>query len=173
MHDFFELVDRCTAFTLNALDQAQQKAIDGLSEDAATTQVKALQSVTLQRAIIAVGMFSMFDAILQDRLGCKDGFKEAGRLLAKLGHLTLAERFADMQLAVNLLKHGEGRSYDALLKKAGSLPFVVMPEEEHFFCEGDVGEVATLVFADNNFVMMCADLIREVTFALRHGGCRI
>jgi hypothetical protein len=40
---------------------------------------------------------------------------------AGAGELALKERFSEFQLAVNVLKHGRGRSYDALVAKAGSL----------------------------------------------------
>jgi hypothetical protein len=145
MHAFSELVQHSTAFTLNALGSAQQRLIEELQSSAATPLIKALQMVQLQRAISAVGMFSMFDAILQEELQCADGFRKAGELLEAAGEMALAERFGDLQLAVNVLKHGRGRSYDALVQKAGSLPFRVKLPNEAFFCEGDVAEVSTLI----------------------------
>ena len=45
MHEFHELVQRSTAFSLNALDEAQQRTIDALQTSAATTLVKTLQMV--------------------------------------------------------------------------------------------------------------------------------
>lgn len=56
----------------------------------------------------------MFDAILQEELQCADGFRKAGELLKAAGETVLKERFDDIQLAVNVLKHGRGRSYDDL-----------------------------------------------------------
>ena len=78
MHSFVELVDRGAAFTLDALKQANEKALDGLQTSAATPSVKTLQMVKLQKAISAVGMFSIFEAILQDALKCADGFSRGG-----------------------------------------------------------------------------------------------
>ena len=117
MHEFNELVQRSTAFSLSALDEAQQRTVDALQTSAATTLVKTLQMVQLQKAISAVGMFSMFDAILQNQLQCKDGFKEAGKLLESQGEIELKENFSNLQLAVNVLKHGKGRSYNDLVEK--------------------------------------------------------
>jgi len=85
--------------------------------------VKALQMVRLQKAISAVGIFSLFEAMLQDGLACSDGFREAGEILERDGAMELKERFVDVQLAINVLKHGRGRSYDALVAKADRLPF--------------------------------------------------
>jgi hypothetical protein len=136
MHDFNELVQRSTGFSLSALNEAQQRTVDQLQISAATTLVKTLQMAQLQKAIIAVGMFSMFDAILQNQLQCRDGFKKAGEILESQGKMVLKEKFSDLQLAVNVLKHGKGRSYEDLVKKAATLPFRVKLPVDDFFMKG-------------------------------------
>jgi hypothetical protein len=170
MHNFTNLVDRCAAFTLGALGAAQEKTIDALNDSGATTFVKALQMVQLQKAISAVGMFSIFEAMLQDELGCDDGFSEAMSVLNHQGDGNLRERFHDLQLAINVLKHGRGRSYDTLIAKAPALSFRVKLPGEELFCEGDVAEVATLVEVDDTFVLQCAEVIQEVSVAMRKAG---
>lgn len=166
MHSFSELVQHSAEFSLDALGKAQQEVIDALQSSAATPLVRALQMVQLQKAISAVGMFSMFDAILQDDLQCTDGFRSAGELLEARGEQALKEQFQNLQLAINVLKHGRGRSYDALVGKAGDLPFRVKLPDEAFFNEGDVSEVATLVEADDAFVMLCAQVIHNVSLVV-------
>jgi len=89
VHSFAELVDHCNAFTLDALRQANERALDGLQTSAATPLVKALQMVQLQKAISAVGMFSLFEAMLQDGLECSDGFREAVEILEHEGETAL------------------------------------------------------------------------------------
>lgn len=163
MHSFAELVDHCTAFTLEALRQANGRVLDGLQTSAATPLVKALQMVQLQKAILAVGMFSLFEAMLQDGLECSDGFREAGEILDREGEMVLKERFVDLQLAINVLKHGRGRSYDALIAKADRLPFRIKRPGEAFFFEGDVSEIATLIEVDDAFVLNCLEVIRQVS----------
>jgi len=163
MHSFAELVDYCTAFTLNALTQANERVIEALQTSAATPLVKALQMVQFQKAISAVGMFSIFEAMLQDGLEGKDGFREAHNILDDAGETALKERFVDLQLAINALKHGRGRSYDAVVEKADRLPFRVKQPGEAFFFEGDVSEVATLIEVDDAFVLSCAEVIRQVS----------
>ncbi len=170
MHAFSELVQQSTAFTLSAIESAQKRVIEKLQTSAATPLVKALQMVQLQRAISAVGMFSMFDAILQDELQCTDGFSKAAELLETEGKMALRERFGDLQLAVNVLKHGRGRSHDALVQRAGSLPFRVKRPDESFFSEGDVAEISTLVEVDDAFVQLCAETIYEVSLAINSKG---
>ena len=170
MHAFSELVQHTTAFTLNALESAQRGLIEELQSSAATPLIKALQMVQLQKAVSAVGMFSMFDAILQDELQCADGFKKATKLLEAAGDMALKERFVNLQLAVNVLKHGRGGSYDALVEKADSLPFRVKRPDEAFFCEGDVAEVSTLIEVDDAFVQLCAEVIHDVSVAINSRG---
>jgi len=166
MHAYDELAAHGMEFSLAALNEACEKAVEGLQVSGATGVVKALQMVQHQKAVLAVGMFSMFEAMLQDGLKCTNGFREAIARLDAKGATLLRESFSDMQLAINVLKHGRGRSYDALVDKASSLPFRVKLPDEHFFSEGDLSEVATLIDVDDAFVRRCAAVIREVTVAL-------
>lgn len=163
MHSFAELVDHCAAFTLEALRQVNENVIEALQTSARTPLVKALQMVQLQKAISAVGMFSIFEAMLQDGLECRDGFREAQKILEGAGETALKERFVVLQLAINVLKHGRGRSYDALVANADRLPFRVKQPGEPFFFEGDVSEVATLIEVDDAFILSCAEVIRHVS----------
>lgn len=167
MHRFTELVDHSTEFTLNALDLVTEKISEEMQTSGATSLVRASQMVQLQKVIMAVGMFSIFEANLQDGLDCRDGFTEAERILDGAGEVALKERFNDLWLAVNALKHGRGRSYNELVAKAGALPFRVKLPDEAFFFEGDVSEVSTLVQVDDAFVLNCAEVIRKVSEIVR------
>lgn len=166
MHAYDELAEHGMEFSLNALNEAYAKVVEELQTSSATRLVKALQVVQLQKAVLAVGMFSMFEAVLQDDLNCADGFPEAARRLDAMGEAVLKESFSDLQLAINVLKHGRGRSYDALVGRANALPFRVKLPGEHFFNEGDVSEASTLIDVDDAFVRRCAAILREVTVAL-------
>ena len=166
MHNFSELIRHSTELSINALNIAQQSAIESLQTSAATLLVKTLQMVQLQKAITAVGMFSMFDAILQEQLQCSNGFQRAIELLEAHGETALKEQFCDLQLAVNVLKHGRGRSYNALIQKASSLSFRVKLPGEVFFNEGDVAEVSTLIEVDDQFMRLCAQTIYSVAVSI-------
>src|ERR1039457_1799190 len=133
MHTFTDLVARGTAFTLEALRMANDRTINALQTSAATPLVKTLQMLQLQKAILAVGMFSLFESIIQDGLNCSDGFREATNILDREGEVVLKERFNDLQLGINVLKHGRGRSYDALVAKSGALFFRVKLPGDAFF----------------------------------------
>lgn len=77
MHRFEDLILRNTLFTLNALKDINEKIIDALQISGSTILIKNLQMIQLQKAIFAVGMFSIFDAELQNQLSCKNGFAAA------------------------------------------------------------------------------------------------
>ena len=167
MHSFTELVDRCAVFTMETLNSANEKTIEALQTSAATSLLKTLQMIQLQKTIFAVGMFSIFEAILQEGLNCTNGFDEAKKILDKEGELDMKSRFDLLILAINVLKHGKGRSYDALVANTKSLPFKVKLPNESFFFEGDISEVSTLVQVDDAFVELCGDIIREVTVIIQ------
>ncbi|MDR5901618.1 hypothetical protein [Halomonas icarae] len=173
MHGFTELVDRCAAFTLEALREANESTVEKLQTSSSTSLVKALTMIQLQKAILAVGMFSIFEANLQDGLGCSNGFDRAKKILGDEGEIDTKERFDDLYLAINVLKHGRGRSYDALVAKAKALPFRIKLPDESFFFEGDVSEVSTLVEVDDAFVQHCGDVISDVSEVIRRVHCEL
>lgn len=168
MHDFSELVQDSTTFGLHALEAAARLTHKELQSSGATRLVKTLQMIQLQKAISAVGMFSMFEAALQDHLQSTNGFREAGALLDAKGEGALKQQFYSLQLAINVLKHGKGRSYEELVQRAASLPFRVKLPDENFFNEGDVAELLTLVEVDDAFVLLCAQVIQRVSEIILH-----
>jgi hypothetical protein len=167
MHSFSELVDMGTTFILNYMNDTYHKASEELNARGETILVKFIQMIRLQKAIFSIGMFSIFDAILQERLGCKDGFKEANAILSLEGKEELKNRFIDFQLAINALKHGRGRSYEELITRMKNLSFNIKNPEDAFFFEGDVSEISTLIEIDDEFVLQCASIINEVTDVIR------
>jgi hypothetical protein len=167
MHSFDELVDRCTNFTLETLRDANDRTIEALQTSGSTSLIKTLQMIQLQKAILAVGMFSMFEARLQDALSCTSGFDQAKRILVEEGELETKEHFDDVCMAINVLKHGRGRSYDALVAKVKKLPFKMKLPGESSFSEGDVSEVSTLVEVDDAFVRHCGKVVNQVSEVLR------
>ncbi len=167
MHQFSELVYSSTSFSLSTLDEVESKVMEQLQTSGSTTLVKTLQMIQLQKVIITIGMFSLFDSILQDGLDCKHGFAEAKIILAQSDNNVLCNRFEEYICAINVLKHGKGRSYDALIAKSNSLPLRIKLSEENFFNEGDVMEVSTLIELNNEFVLDCAKVIEEVSEEIR------
>jgi hypothetical protein len=167
MHSFDELIYRSTVFNLKALEEANSTLREELQKSSSTIYIKNLQMIQLQKAIIAVGMFSLFESIIQEGLDCRNGFVEAKKILDKSGNIELANRFKDFINAINVLKHGKGRSYDMLVSTLGKLPFRIKLPGEYFFEEGDLAEVSTFIEVDDKFVLQCAEIIEQVTKEIR------
>jgi len=167
MHEFTELIYRCTNFSLNALDRIEEEVSKELEDSGATTLVKSLQMISLNKVVLAVGMFSIFEAHLQDQLECKNGFSEARRILDEANEDEIRDCFNHLTLAINVLKHGKGRSYNDLVEKSEELAFRIKMPDEHFFYEGDLSEVSTLIEVDSDFVKLCSKNIEDVSNILR------
>jgi hypothetical protein len=163
VHNFSELIQNGTHLTLKSLSETHRVIIEHLQTSGATSLVKGLQMIQLQKVVMITGMFSIFDAELQRELSCKNGLSEASRILKEKNEIKLLERFNNFKLAINVLKHGKGRSYDDLVVNSKNISFRLKLPHEDFFEEGDVSEVSTLIQVDDNLVIECADLISEVS----------
>lgn len=162
-----ELLTACVNFTLHHTHEAEQQTFNELETSGATRLVNALRVFRLQRAILAVGMFSMFEALLQSKLKWTEPFSQLDDYLRKHDKHHLASAIIDYRLAVNVFKHGEGRSHRELLARADKLEFKVRADGDHFHEEGDVSDVGILVDVDDQFVRRCAELIEEASEAIR------
>ncbi len=155
-----ELLTRCAEFSLEHIHTVEEQIHKALETSGATRLVNALRLCRLHRAVVAVGMFSIFESLLQAAMSWQDAFAELDKYLRGHGESTLADRIADYYKAINALKHGLGRSHSSLLN-GQSLEFQVKARG-HFFSEGDVSEAGVLVDADDEFVRLCSELISEV-----------
>lgn len=162
MHEFTELIDKCITLTIESLNEINEKTLEALETSANTGLVKTLQMIQLQKVILSVGIFSIFEAWLQEELNCKDGFKTAKEIL-KNNDEQLYKRFDQFYLAINVLKHGRGSSYDKLVIMANELSFTLKMPDQSFFDEGDVSEVSTLIQVDDDFVLNCANIVGQVS----------
>jgi hypothetical protein len=162
-----QLLTSCADFTLHHTNEAEQQTFKELETSGATRLVMALRIFRLQRAILAVGMFSMFEALLQSKLNWTQPFLQLDEFLRKHDRLDLASTITDYRLAINVLKHGEGRSHKELLTRAATLEFKVRAAGGHFCEEGDVSDVGILVDADDQFVRRCAEVIEQASDAIR------
>jgi len=162
-----QLFTACMDFTLHHTHESEQQTFKQLETSGATRLVNALRVFRLQRAVLAVGMFSMFEALLQTKLKWEDPVAQLDDHFRVHGMKELASAIADYRLAINALKHGEGRSHKELLARADKLEFKVRAGGDHFYGEGDVTDVSTLVDVDDTFVRRCAELIEQASEAIR------
>lgn len=157
---------RCSTITDVLIADREEYALQALQESGATTLTKGLQALELQRASVAVGMFAMLEAALQDALGCAGGFKGAMALMTGPEEQALRQRFWHVQLAVNALKHGQGRGYQQLLARRDELPFEIFSDGDDSE-KGDVAATRTLVRADSALLHHCAETIDLVAALVR------
>jgi hypothetical protein len=163
MHSFDELISRGAYFMVGAISSEESRTLERLETGAATSDVKALQMLQLQKAVVAVGLFSILEAHLQEDSDTGHAFAEVTERLREKGEVKLGDEFKVLNHAINALKHGRGRSYSALLKiPVDELPFRVKRVDENFFNEGDVNEVETLVEVDEKFLMYCSEIVTRI-----------
>lgn len=112
-----ELISRAAEFALNHASETEDKLQEELRTSGATSLVSAARMLTMLRAVIAIGSLSVFESVLQQQTGWDDPFVRVDQELRGNGNDTLADRFLDYRNAINVLKHGKGRSYEALLKR--------------------------------------------------------
>lgn len=166
LHDI-DLVPLAADYTVAGQEFAEAANLKGLEGDGSTSRVIMARMMMMRATIVATGTISVFEALLQQSLDWEQPFARLDSHLREHGLDDLAERFLDYRDAINVLKHGAGRSHDRLLDRSDRLDFRVRALDQPFHDEGDVSEVSTLVRADLAFVRNCGRLVGEVAEALR------
>jgi len=166
LHDI-DLVSLAADFTVAGQEYAEAQNLAALNRSGATRFVTSARMMTMRATIVATGTISVFEALLQQSLGWKNAFLALDSHLRKHGFDDLAERFLDYRAAINVLKHGTGKSHQRLIARRAQLDFPVRELDQPFHDEGDVSEISTLVRADVEFVRKCARLVEEIATALR------
>ena len=90
-----DLLSKCADFTLSHSQPVHDDVSEQLKTSARTSLVEALRLLRLQESILAVGMFSLFESMLQDRLGWPRPFEHLKGYLTEAGHQRLARTFDD------------------------------------------------------------------------------
>lgn len=161
-----QLLTACANFSLFHAAEYEVVIHQELQTSGATRLVNALRMLRLQKAVLAVGMFSLFEALLQDKLGWEKPFKDLDAFLRGHGQSELATTISNYYLATNVLKHGHGTSYDKLVARRAALEFTVGSTDEPYE-EGDVSEVPVLIDANEKFVRRCAELIEQAADTIK------
>tara|TARA_B110001454_G_scaffold219040_1_gene249474 strand:+ start:5680 stop:6192 length:513 start_codon:yes stop_codon:yes gene_type:complete len=159
----FEYLSRAPHMLSRHVAEVYDTYVANLQTSASTVDVNGLRTCSMAITIVAVGVVGTFEGMLQSRFGWNDAYRELDKVLRDKGHVDLADRLLDYRLAVNVLKHGEGRSYDRLLARRASLPFAIKGNGEAFFNEGDISEVGGLVDTRGPFIDHCVGIIDEIS----------
>ena len=163
----YDLVLQAADFVLGHVNSVENETEAWLQTHADTPAVNRLRRMAMVRAITAVGTFSLFESSLQQKRGWEHPFRETDRILRLDGLTELANRFEDTRDAINVLKHGRGRSHDALLARRDRLAFEIKGPGERFFNEGNISEGLRLIKVDDGFVRHCSGVIADVLNALK------
>ncbi|HBR11611.1 MAG TPA: hypothetical protein DD740_05270 [Chryseobacterium sp.] len=152
----------------NTLEEIENKILKELETSGATNHVKNLQMINLQKTFFFIGVFSYYEALLQERLECKNGFEETKNILKENNENELLENFIELQLIVNVLKHGKGRSYDQLFEKSDrKINIKIKAIDEAFFDEGNIDEISSLIEVNNEFIEQSIKIINDVSFKIQ------
>jgi len=136
--------------------------VANLQTGASNIDVNGLRTCSMAITIIAVGVIGTFEGMLQRHFALRDAYTELDKLLVTKGRKDLSDRLLVYRLAVNVLKHGVGRSYDKLLARRDALPFAIAERGDMFFNEGDVSEVGGLIDTRGLFIDNCITLVDEI-----------
>lgn len=161
MQRFIQIISESTKSHIESMSRIEKLIYDELQDSGSTRLVINLQKMQWERTIFVIGMFSLFEAVIQNELEMEKGsaFKELKSQLERKNKTELLINFGDFYFAINVLKHGKGSSYAKLLEKKDSLPFEITPADSVFRNEGDVSEIETLIYVDDKFLESCLAVI--------------
>ena len=162
-----DLLTACVKIAMDSASKVEQNILEKLETSAATGLINGLRIIRLQRTILVIGIYSLFESLLQDEMRWDQPFDRLAECLKSKGHEALADRFHKYRLAMNVLKHGEGPSYKLLRKESADLEFQVKKNADEFFFEGDVAEGQPLICVDNAFVEHFAEIVESALAIVR------
>lgn len=167
LNDIDLLTGSCNLL-LPFIEEREAEALEILSHSGSTVAVNSLRGLRVQKTTIVVGMFSIYEAVLQDEFGFGNyAFRELKKIVSDAGESEISDTFESYQLAINVLKHGKGSSYEQLLTLVPNLEFKVRGDGSDFDEEGDVTDGQFLIQVDSSFVRRCAEVIEGSLAALR------
>ena len=116
-----ELVAAAQANAKTSKDRISEilKRMDG--QNGSDAQVEELRAATVSLELVAVDIFSLFEARMQHHFKRGPFSRKLKSLLLKAEKTDLADRFHQYYLAINVLKHGKGASYRELLNDPSNL----------------------------------------------------
>lgn len=163
MQRFIQIISESTELHIENSNRNEKLIYDGLQDSGSTRLVINIQKMQWERAIFAIGIFSLFEAVVQNELHIEKGsaFKELKERLKRNNKMELLIKFEEFYCAINVLKHGKGSSYTKLLEKQNSLPFEITLANSVSRNEGDISEIETLVYVDDEFLRSCLAVICE------------
>ena len=141
----------------DAFDQIYRE----LEHSGSTHLFTALDICHTRICAMAVGLFSLYESRLQSKYGLESPFDKLETQLANFGSTNQLEEFKDFRAAINVLKHGKGRSHSNLLVRGERLPFKVQEALGALVVEGDVCPPSDLILVSTEFLELCCEIIEK------------
>ena len=124
-----ELVAAARTTAKTSEDRISEVLILTGGENGSEAQVEELRAATVALELVAVDIFTLFEARMQHHFKRGPFSRKLKSLLLEEKQTDLADRIHQYYLAINVLKHGKGASYRELLNAPSSL-FVMRPTTE-------------------------------------------
>src|SRR3954467_9687673 len=99
-----ELISRAAEFALAHAAEVEKEVQEQLETSGATSLVNAARMLSMLRAVIAIGSFSVFESVVQQQTGWENPLGQIDQGLREMGNDALADRFNDYRNAINVLK---------------------------------------------------------------------
>jgi hypothetical protein len=96
-----ELLSRCAEFTLSHSAIVEKKVLKELETSARTSLIMTLRTIRLQRAVLAIGMLSLFESLLKTHMNWERPFDRLADYLDEHERSELAQVFEQYRLAIN------------------------------------------------------------------------
>lgn len=164
MQRFLEIANGVVSSYCENFANREQAILKDLEASGSTRLVIGLQSLNWEKAIMVIGLFSLFESNIQSFYSPeKNTFAQMLTTLknSRIDHTDLIKKFCYFRNAINALKHGIGTSYKELVAKNNFLPFEITIPNNNFRKEGDISEIPILVNVDEKFISNLMDILTE------------
>lgn len=147
--------------TARQMQAVLDELFEALQTSGATRLLSGVDICHTQLATSSVGVFSIYESRLQSGFGWGNPFDEVMKRVNAAGHCHEAKQFDNYRLAINVLKHGTGKSHNKLLDRHDQLEFEVQKVFGDLNQEGDVCPPSDLVVVSVQFLERCCDLVEQ------------
>lgn len=166
MSNFIEEAGRCIPLVLSFLDDLEKCADDELQSSGSTKHVRYLQSVSMQRNIIACGLFSLFESSMQAKVGGEKTLTKLRKMLKDNGKVDLCDRLLIFETVNNILKHGIGDSHRKFENRTDAFSINIRNKYFHS-ADGDISNCASIANIKSEYIFDMLETLNEIEIIVR------
>jgi hypothetical protein len=124
-----ELVHAAQSAAKTSLDRISEILDRAEGETLTDAQIKEIASETVAVELVAVDIFTVFEARMQRHFKRGPLSRKVEAALLTAGHADAADRLHQYYLAINVLKHGHGASHRELLNTKSAMLVVTQDDD--------------------------------------------